>query len=219
MPMHDKFDSVIWDFNGTLIDDLDHVVYSVNIQLAKRKLPTLTVDTYRSIFGFPVEDYYRRVGFNLEMESMADLSSEFFATYAPGLKDCLLHDGVIETLQRFKSIKLRQFVLSAMEEEMLRSMIEHFEIEAYFDGVYGLAHLEGDSKVSRGRDLLRDFNIEPRETLLIGDTDHDAEVAETLHLSAALLTLGHQSDERLRTTNHAVYGSLQELTQTLFPED
>ena len=67
-------------------------------QLAKRELPTLTVDTYRSIFGFPVEDYYRRVGFNLEMESMADLSSEFFATYGPGLKDCLLHDRVIETL-------------------------------------------------------------------------------------------------------------------------
>jgi phosphoglycolate phosphatase len=67
--------------------------------------------------------------------------------------------------------------------------------------------------------LLRDFNIEPREALLIGDTDHDAEVAEALHLSAALVTLGHQSDERLRTTNHAVYGSLQELTQTLFPKD
>jgi phosphoglycolate phosphatase len=123
---------------------------------------------------------------------------------------------VIETLQRFKSIKLRQFVLSAMEEEMLRFMIEHFEIEAYFDGVYGLAHLEGDSKVSRGRDLLRDFNIEPRETLLIGDTDHDAEVAETLGLSAALVSKGHQSHKRLRKTKHAVYSSYRVLETALF---
>lgn len=219
MPMRSNYDTVIWDCNGTLIDDLDHAVYSVNVQLVKRELPTLTVDTYRSIFGFPVEDYYRRVGFNLETESMADLSSEFFATYGPGLKDCLLHDGVIETLQQFKLIKVRQFVLSAMEEEILRSMIEHLGIDGYFIGVYGLAHLEGDSKVSRGHDLLKGFNIEPREALLIGDTDHDAEVAEALHLSAALVSRGHQSYERLRETKHAVYGTLQELTQTLFPKD
>jgi len=150
---------------------------------------------------------------------MADLSSEFFATYGPGLKDCPLHNGVIETLQRFKSIKLRQFVLSAMEEQMLRSMIEHLGIDGYFEGIYGLAHLEGDSKVSRGRDLLRDFEIDPSTTLLIGDTDHDAEVAEELNLSAALVTLGHQSEERLRKTSHAVYGSLQELALRLIPKD
>ena len=218
MPIRRELECVIWDFNGTLIDDLDHVVHSVNVQLAKRELPLLTKESYRSIFGFPVEEYYRRIGFSLEIESMADLSSEFFATYGPGLKNCPLHDGVIETLQRFKSIKLRQFVLSAMEEQMLRSMIEHLGVDDYFQGIYGLAHLEGDSKVSRGRDLLRDFDIEPNTALLIGDTNHDAEVAEELNLSAALVTLGHQSEERLRETSHAVYSSYRELLQELLSE-
>ncbi len=217
MPIRRELESVIWDFNGTLIDDLDHVVHSVNVQLAKRELPQLTKESYRSIFGFPVEDYYRRVGFNLETESMADLSSEFFATYGPGLKNCPLHDGVIETLQRFKSIKLRQFVLSAMEENMLRSMIEHLGIDGYFDGVYGLSHLEGDSKVSRGRDLLLDFEIDPGTTLLIGDTDHDAEVARSLELSVVLISRGHQSSERLRETGCTVYESYRELSQAVFP--
>ena len=218
MPIRRELASVIWDFNGTLIDDLDHVVRSVNVQLANRELQQLTRESYRSVFGFPVEDYYRRVGFNLETESMADLSSEFFATYGPGLKNCRLHGGAIETLQRFKSIKLRQFVLSAMEEEMLRSMIKHLGIDGYFDGVYGLAHLEGDSKLSRGRDLLRDFDIDPSAALLIGDTDHDAEVADALHLSAALVSRGHQSHERLRRTNHAVYSSYRELLRELLSE-
>lgn len=217
MPIRRKLESVIWDFNGTLIDDLDHVVHSVNVQLAKRELPQLTKESYRSIFGFPVEDYYRRVGFNLETESMADLSSEFFATYGPGLKNCPLHNGVIETLQRFKSIKLRQFVLSAMEEKMLRAMIEHLGIYGHFDGVYGLAHLKGDSKVSRGRDLLLDFEIDPGTTLLIGDTDHDAEVAKALELSVVLISRGHQSSERLRETGCAVYESYRELSQAVFP--
>ncbi|MFC2078857.1 HAD family hydrolase, partial [Candidatus Bipolaricaulota bacterium] len=215
MQLDKKLESVIWDFNGTLIDDLDHVVCSVNVQLVNRNLPQLTRATYRSVFGFPVEDYYRRIGFDLETDSMADLSAEFFSTYGPGLRNCSLHRGVLDTLQRFKLLQLRQFVLSAMEQEMLQAMVEHLEIDVYFNGVYGLAHLEGDSKVSRGRDLLRDFDVEPNTALLIGDTDHDAEVADTLHLSAALVSQGHQSHERLRATNHDVSRSLQELTQKL----
>jgi len=215
--MQEGFDTVVWDFNGTLIDDLDLVVRSVNRQLAKRNLPSLTADAYRDVFGFPVQDYYRRIGVTFESETMADLSADFFAEYAPALKDCPLHDGALDTLRQLKTRGLRQFVLSAMEEGMLRSMIDHFGIPRFFTGVYGLAHQEGDSKVSRGRELQQDFGIDPRTALLIGDTAHDAEVAETLGLSVALVSRGHQSTERLRETGYPVYESYRELSQAVFP--
>ena len=215
--MQEGFDTVVWDFNGTLIDDLDLVVRSVNRQLAKRNLPSLTADAYRDVFGFPVQDYYRRIGVTFESETMADLSADFFAEYAPALKDCPLHDGALDTLRQLKTRGLRQFVLSAMEEGMLRSMIDHLGIPRFFTGIYGLAHQEGDSKVSRGRELQQDFDIDPRTALLIGDTAHDAEVAETLGLSVALVSRGHQSTERLRETGYPVYESYRELSQAVFP--
>ncbi len=215
--MQESFDTIIWDFNGTLIDDLDLVVRSVNTQLAIRNLPSLTTDIYRAVFGFPVEDYYRRIGVTFENETMADLSADFFADYAPALKDCSLYDGALDTLRQIKARGLRQFVLSAMEQGMLRSMIDHFGIPRFFTGVYGLAHQEGDSKVSRGRELQQDFDIDPRTALLIGDTAHDAEVAETLGLSVALVSRGHQSTERLRETGYPVYESYRELSQAVFP--
>lgn len=215
--MQEGFDTVVWDFNGTLIDDLDLVVRSVNRQLAKRNLPSLTADAYRDVFGFPVQDYYRRIGVTFESETMADLSADFFAEYAPALKDCPLHDGALDTLRQLKTRGLRQFVLSAMEEGMLRSMIDHFGIAEFFADVYGLAHQKGDSKVSRGRELQQDFGIDPRTALLIGDTAHDAEVAETLGLSVALVSRGHQSTERLRETGYPVYESYRELSQAVFP--
>ena len=215
--MQEGFDTVVWDFNGTLIDDLDLVVRSVNRQLAKRNLPSLTADAYRDVFDFPVQDYYRRIGVTFENETMVDLSADFFAEYAPALKDCPLHDGALDTLRQLKTRGLRQFVLSAMEEGMLRSMIDHLGIPRFFTGVYGLAHQEGDSKVSRGRELQQDFDIDPRTALLIGDTAHDAEVAETLGLSVALVSRGHQSTERLRETGYPVYESYRELSQAVFP--
>lgn len=209
---------VIWDFNGTLIDDLDLVVRTVNIQLAKRNLPALTTDDYRDVFGFPVEDYYRRIGVTFENETMAQLSADFFADYAPALKDCPLHGGVVDVLKRLQNRGLRQFVLSAMEQNMLRSMISHFGIASFFDGVYGLAHQEGDSKISRAQELQRDYEIDPATALFVGDTIHDAEVAQALGMPVILVSTGHQSAQRLRNTGYLVCESHPQLVQAIIPE-
>jgi len=209
-------DAVIWDFNGTLIDDVDLVVRSVNVQLAKRGLPRLTVERYRDLFGFPVADYYRRIGLDPDAEPMSELSAEFFEAYAPGLPSCPLRDGVLDALAAFRDAGVRQFVLSAMEERLLSATIEHLGIGRFFVAVCGLSHLEGDSKVERGRELLAGFAIRPESAILIGDTDHDAEVASALGLSTVLIARGHQSEARLRAYGrYTVVRSFREFGSTL----
>jgi phosphoglycolate phosphatase len=206
-----RIESVIWDFNGTIVDDLSLVLRSVNAQLAERGLPLLTLDRYRDVFGFPVEGYYREIGLDLDVESMAGLSAEFFRLYAPGLAACPLHEGVCAALECYRSNGSRQFVLSAMEERLLLRTVEQLGILEFFDAVYGLAHLEADSKVSRGRDLLADFGIRPEGALLIGDTDHDAEVAAALGTPVVLVATGHQSAARLRATGSVVVERVEHL--------
>lgn len=208
-------EAVVWDFNGTLIDDVDLVVRSVNAQLARRELPRLTVERYRDVFGFPVADYYRRIGLDTDREPMSELSAEFFEAYTPGLPSCPLHDGVRRALAALGDAGVRQFVLSAMEERMLSATIEHLGIDGFFAAVYGLSHLEGDSKVERGRELLASFAIRPDSAILIGDTDHDAEVAQALGISVALIAGGHQSAARLRATGCPVYESFPDLAAAL----
>jgi len=200
-------DAVIWDFNGTLIDDLDLVLRAVNLQLSRRHLTPLSRNGYREVFGFPVSDYYRRIGLDVDGESMAALSDEFFDAYRPGLSRCDLYPGVSDALRAFEHCGVRQFVLSAMEETMLRSVLCHLGIAEYFGAAYGLAHLEGDSKLSRGRELVADQNIDPARALLIGDTRHDADVATALGMSAALVSTGHQSIERLSVAGWPVFPS------------
>jgi phosphoglycolate phosphatase len=206
-------DAVIWDFNGTILDDIDLVVRTVNGQLAKRSLASLTIAEYRDVFGFPVEDYYRRIGVTFEDESMAQLSADFFAEYEPQLVHCSLHDGILDALVQFRNAGRRQFVLSAMEEELLRRTIERLGISGFFDAIYGLAHLEADSKISRGRELLADHRIRSKTALLIGDTDHDAEVAVELGMSAILVAQGHQSETRLQEMGCPVYRDVSALVR------
>ncbi len=187
----------------------------MNVQLTKRGLPRLTVERYRDVFGFPVADYYRRIGLDPDSEPMSELTAEFFEAYSPGLPSCSLHDGVHRALVAFRDAGVRQFVLSAMEERLLSATIAHLGIDGFFAAVYGLSHLEGDSKVSRGRELLEDFAIPPDTALMIGDTDHDAEVAEALGGAVALIARGHQSAARLRATGCPVYESFADLAAAL----
>ena len=211
MKRHTPWTAVLWDFNGTLLDDVSLSVNSVNALLIKRGLPSLTVPAYREVFGFPISAYNQAIGFDLEAESMETISDQFHVEYMRGLPSMSLHDDVPETLTFFREAGLRQFVLSAMEEERLRGAIEVLGISSYFDAVYGLGDLLGHSKVERGRELLRDHRIDPAHALMIGDTDHDAEVAGELGTHIALIAQGHQSATRLRTVTDSVYERLADL--------
>ena len=64
-----KYTHIIWDFNGTILDDVSIGIESVNIMLSRRKMKTIdSVEEYREIFGFPIKEYYKRCGFDFEAE-------------------------------------------------------------------------------------------------------------------------------------------------------
>jgi phosphoglycolate phosphatase len=210
-------DAVIWDFNGTLIDDTPLAVESVNRMLSRRGLPSLRMDEYRRVFGFPLADYYRRIGFDLSCETMSGLADEFHDAYVPGLPDCPLHEGVVALLRRIQHKGIAQFVLSAMEESTLVEALRALGIDGFFGAIHGLDHRLADSKIERGRELLGAHGIDPERALLIGDTDHDADVAAALGTSVALVARGHQAAERLRKVG-PVFEGFADLSSALFDD-
>ena len=203
--------SVIWDFNGTLVDDCALAVRAINVQLARRGLRLLSVEEYRRVFRFPLADYHRGLGFDLSVESLSGLADEFHDAYLPGLPGCPLHVGVAELLDELARLGAHQFVLSAMEETTLRAALQRLGIDGRFEAIYGLDHRMADSKIARGRELLARFGLCRQATVLVGDTDHDIDVARDLGISVALVARGHQSADRLRALGVPVHESAVEL--------
>ena len=76
-----KYKNVVWDWNGTLLNDVKVGVNTLNDMLGRRGLPLLSVEDYKEKFGFPVIDFYDRVGFDMEKESFHELSVDFVETY------------------------------------------------------------------------------------------------------------------------------------------
>lgn len=213
---------IIWDWNGTLLDDVQACVNAINILLERRHLPTVTREHYRDLFDFPVRDYYLKLGFNLDMEDWHDLATEYHGIYAITSAETTLHPGAVEALDRLRSDGYSLSILSACEINLLRRMMDERGILGHFDHIYGLSDLYAHSKLALGRAMLDNTSIPRNESLLIGDTTHDADVAEALGIACLLMTGGHQSPARLTRCNwpkvagmNAVYRHLTEATLPL----
>ena len=193
-----KYKNIVWDWNGTLLDDVRISVDTINRMLEQKNLKRLTVDNYKSIFGFPVKAYYELIGFDFSRDDWEEVSINFVNTYNALAKDVELTPGIMPVLEGLKERGVRQYILSALQEDLLINMLERFHIRGYFDGVCGSNNIYADGKVARGEEMLRTFPIDPSETLMVGDTLHVAEVAEALGFDVCLYSGGHNSAERLR---------------------
>jgi len=189
---------IIWDMNGTLIDDAHLCVEAVLPLMAEHGLPPLTIEEYRHKFRFPVLDYYRDVGFQIEESEFTELSHRFHERYLSLLPQAQLFDGTRELLSQLKKDGKTQSVLTAAWKGDLDQILQQFDLTSCFDHLYALTHRLADSKISRGHELLKASGHCAADSVLIGDTLHDLEVGQALGIKVILVTGGHMSTERLR---------------------
>lgn len=190
-------DHVIWDWNGTLLDDVDHIVKVMNSLLEEHKLPLISRQKYREMFGFPVKNYYVELGFDFKKISFEDLCHKFVDRFMNDLYNLQLLESMPPVLQHLHTCGFTQSVLSATDQENLDLMMRHFDLNRIFTHVYGIDNKFAASKIQRGRELIKISGVTPEKTLIIGDTLHDLEVAQELGIDALLLSHGHQTAERL----------------------
>ena len=207
--------SVIWDFNGTILDDVELAAGSINEVLRRRNLPTIDKAAHRRIFRFPVSDYYRSLGFDLDREEQGDISDEFHSVYQSGVESCSLNPGIAEALEYLEKRGVDQFVLSAAQEEMVVAWVRLHGIQSRFKGVYGLSDRLAVSKARRCRDLIEDFDLDPSATLFIGDTDHDVAVARAVGCRPIVVLQGHQDRFRFGDADCEIYDSFHDLFNAL----
>lgn len=209
---------VLWDWNGTLLDDLTYAIGVRNRTFPAFGLPRIgSVAEYHRQFTFPVRRYYERAG--VTDETFVAVAHAWMAEYVRGFEAVPLHGDAVETLARFAAAGVRQAVLSATRRDMLESQIARFPIRAYFTDVLGLSDIYARSKEAVGLDYLARCGVPAASTLMIGDTLHDAEVARAMGTGCVLVARGHQSRETLLTAGVPVMDTLVEAAAWALGED
>lgn len=206
-----EYRHLIWDWNGTLLDDAWLCREIMNGQLQRRGLPTLSQERYEEIFDFPVEKYYRAVGFDWSRESFQDAGTEFIVEYEKRKKECSLQAGADKLLGKVADRGWSQAVLSAYSHPSLEEFLGHFGVRHHFRSVAGSRDHYAAGKVEHGLKMLEELHVAPQETLLIGDTTHDAEVARAMGIACVLVPCGHNSRIRLERCGVPLVESLADL--------
>lgn len=207
----EKIKQIIWDWNGTLLDDVVMCVRVMNDLLQKYALPSISLDRYKSIFDFPVQEYYAILGFDFNKIPFEQVGHEFMDGYFSQVDKCDLYSDVLFTLDFFKSKGFYQVVLSAMEHNALHATLRSKGIENFFNEIQGIDNHLATSKVELAGELIKKTGISAEQTLLIGDTLHDLEAAKSIQCKCALISNGHFSKERLLAKHDLVFDSLSEL--------
>lgn len=208
--------NIFWDWNGTLLDDLDLSLDILNALLEEFGYPQrFTADSYREIFGFPIEAYYTRVGFDFRKHPYPLLALRYMDRYNAAVPTCPAMAHAAETLAQLQQRGFQQFILSASRRDYLIEQVAARGLKGYFTELLGLSDIYGVSKVQVGLEYLQASGLDPASCVMVGDTDHDAEVAAAMGIRCILIANGHQNRDRLEAVCPTILNDLTELPSVL----
>ena len=201
---------VLFDFNGTVIDDLDLCIKCINMTIEKyldRK--PLSKEEYYQVFTFPIKDYYEKVGFDFSVLSWEEVGRYWFDNYYRNRHLCHLHEGIREFLIENRLKGNRNIILSASKIEVLKEQLSELGVIDCFDEILGLNNIYANSKLAVGLDFIKDKNRD--DCIMIGDSLHDYEVAREMGIRCILIARGHQDRKTLEKECDEVYDSISEV--------
>lgn len=197
---------IFWDFNGTILNDAPLTYDILCEMLDEVGGKPVTFEEYLMIFGFPVKDYYSKV-YDLNKISFNVLAKRFIELYQPRSLNVDLHENIVNVVKHFKTLGYKNIVLSASEINNLKAQLKHFKIDTLFDDILGTSDIHASGKVDVAKAYMKSHHIHGDQSVMIGDTLHDAKIAEVLGVRPILFTKGHQHPSRLKayeTVDHLV---------------
>ncbi|MFE9428050.1 HAD family hydrolase [Kitasatospora sp. NPDC006697] len=207
---------IVWDWNGTLLNDMAAVVGASNAAFATVGGAPLSVAQYRENYEVPIPRFYRRVlGFQPTGAQWEQLDATFQEHYGRLSLAAGLADGVPELLAGWAAEGHTQSLLSMYEHQRLLPVVERFGIGAHFlrvDGRTGPSHGQKAASMVRHLQALG-AAVEPARTVVIGDAADDALAAREAGVRAVLYTGGSHVRANLEPVGVPVVDSLAEAVQ------
>ena len=210
-----SYKHIIWDWNGTLLDDITISLNAVNSILIKRKKKPITLNFHKNNFLFPIKDYYKKLSLSTDDQSFNILCDEFNHYYIKHWKKTKLQKNALQVLKKIHSSTINQSILSAQENNQLNRFIDFYNIRKYFNNIIGLNNKKAEGKIEKGKQLLSELNLSNENILLIGDTNYDYSIARKLKIDCILFNGGHQSEKILSKACNKVIFSLETILKIL----
>lgn len=203
---------LVWDWNGTLLDDISAVIEATNAAFAELGLERITLERYRELYCVPVPRFYERLMGRLPTDDeWLVMDAAFHRHYWTRAEACGLAAGAAELLARRQQSGLTQSLLSLAPHEHLVPIVRRHGIEERFvrvDGRVGASHAGKAEHMVRHLAALEGVPVS--RIVVIGDAADDAVAAAHVGARAVLYTGGSHSRASLAKAGVPVVDSLEE---------
>ena len=216
-----RFDTVIYDLDGTLIDSAKDMQVAVSRVLADHGLPPVTEDDVRIFMGqgskVTMDKAFTKYGKTLDDEALSAVTREFVRYYeADPVGHTTAFAGVPEVVGRFDKLGLKQGVCTNKFERPSRMILEHLKLMPPIAALAG-----ADTFPVRKPDprhilmLLERMGRTPGKAVMVGDSIHDVEAAHAAGLPAVLVSWGYTARPASELGAEAVIERFDALPQAL----
>ena len=212
-----RYHNILWDWNGTLIDDAVTSLNCVNDMLTEMNKTLITLEQYYTYVETPIIGFYRHILTEEELD-FSRISKSFHEAYNNRLSETELSSNALNVLQALKKNGAKQYIITATKEESARKLTIKYGVNEYFDGIFGADNTLAESKVERALKFFNENNINPADTVFIGDTLHDLETANALGVDCILVTFGHQGKTIVENSGTVTADSLDEVLNIILDE-
>ncbi len=197
---------VVWDWNGTLLDDFELTARIARRTLEALGLPGVTGDAIRAHFRRPYGGFYARLfGRPVTEQELRYIRERYEVEYASAVFALGLQPDAEAAMDLLAADGAGQSLLSMAHDEQLQALIDHHGIRGRFVRIEGSPTTDSDgSKAERLRHHLAAIGAEPARTVVIGDTVDDHEAAAACGAHSVLVTTGSTSRAALERTGAPV---------------
>lgn len=201
--------NIIFDWSGTLVDDLPAVLKASNYVLTQSGKPVMSLEKFREEFQLPFTGFYNR---HTPDVPMAQLEEWFHAEFRVSQASVVELPHARKFLEFCRAQKLRTFLLSTVHAD-------HFKVQCSvtgFDAFLDRPYTDVWDKREKIHEILRENNLKPDETLFIGDMEHDIATAKHGGIHSCAVLTGYNTLEQLRAAKpDLIVEHLGELQRTL----
>ncbi len=203
---------LVWDWNGTLLHDIDAVISATNASFQEIGLPPITLERYRDLYCVPVPRFYERLMGRLPTdEEWAVMDQAFHRHYWALAESAALAIGARQLLTEWQEAGLTQSLCSLAPHEYLLPLVRTHGIERHFVRVDGRT---GQSNTGKAEQMMRHIaaleGVPPQRMVVIGDALDDAVAARHVGARAVLYTGGSHSRASLEAAGVPVVDTLEE---------
>ena len=184
------FRNLIFDWSGTLVDDLGPVIEATNVVLGKYQIAALDREGFRRCFRLPYPEFYAELLPHVPLE---ELESHFRPAFDAAVTPVTVLPHAREKLEWCRASGIRAFVLTSMDTLAFERQLDNFGFRPHFEATYS-GVLDKREIIHR---ILEFHQLNPAETAFVGDMTHDVETARHGGISSIAVLTGYNPAEVL----------------------